>query len=73
MIRFLVPILAGFVFAAGTALATITPTWTFSTDAPILSTPKMADLDGDGVKEIIVTTFSTNPDNPYESGYVHVL
>ena len=48
------------------------PTWTLSTRAPILGTPKMADLDGDGTQEIILTTYARD-DNPYGGGYVHVM
>ncbi|MBD3335098.1 MAG: hypothetical protein GF355_06245 [Candidatus Eisenbacteria bacterium] len=50
----------------------ITPAWTYATGAPMLSSPKTADLDGDGTHEIILTTYAPG-ENPYAYGLVHVL
>jgi hypothetical protein len=43
--------------------------WTFSTNAAILASGKMADLTGDGVPEILLTTYGIV--NPYWEGWVH--
>jgi hypothetical protein len=50
----------------------ITPEWTIFTGAPMLSSPKMADLQGDGPKEVILTTYAPGVD-PYAYGQVFVL
>jgi hypothetical protein len=50
----------------------ITPEWTIFTGAPMLSSPKTADLQGDGPREIILTTYAPGVD-PYAYGQVFVL
>jgi|GEM_PF-6101033 len=46
-----------------------TDDWTSQTNAPILASPKMADLTGDGTPEILLTTYDTV--NPYGGGWLH--
>ncbi|MCW9098577.1 MAG: hypothetical protein OQJ93_14445, partial [Ignavibacteriaceae bacterium] len=43
----------------------IVPDWIYDTKAPILSGLKSADVNGDGIKEIVVSTFDTTDGNPY--------
>ena len=43
--------------------------WTGTTGAPMLASPKFADLDGDGVCEILMTTYGIT--NPYGEGWLH--
>ena len=50
----------------------IIPDWIYDTQAPILSSLKSADVNGDGVKEIVVSTFDTTG-NPYAAGLIYVL
>lgn len=57
---------------ADASMGTITPDWIFDTEAPMLSSPKAADLDGDDVMEIILTTYAPGP-NPVAYGLVFVL
>ena len=45
--------------------------WTLTTGASMLSSPKLADLNGDGVAEIIAVTFDVV--NPYSQGIMHVF
>jgi hypothetical protein len=45
--------------------------WTYAIGAATLSAPRIADLDGDGTQDIIVTTY--DPDDPYSAGLVNVL
>ena len=51
----------------------IIPDWIYDTQAPILSSLKSADINNDGVKEIIVSTFDTTDGNPYGAGLIYVL
>ena len=44
--------------------------FTVSTGAPQLASPKLADLTGDGVPEILMTTYGIT--NPYGEGWLHV-
>ncbi len=43
--------------------------WVDSTGAPMLASPKFADLTGDGVDEIVLATYGI--DNPYGEGWLH--
>lgn len=51
----------------------ITPDWIYDTKAPILSSLKSADINGDGIKEIIISTYDTSNGNQYGAGLVFVL
>ena len=51
----------------------IIPDWIYDTQAPIFSGLKSADVNGDGVKEIVVSTFDTTDGNPYGAGLIYVL
>ena len=51
----------------------IIPDWIYDTEAPILSSLKSADVNGDGIKEIVVSTFDTTDGNPYGAGLIYVL
>ncbi|MCP4580146.1 MAG: VCBS repeat-containing protein, partial [candidate division Zixibacteria bacterium] len=46
--------------------------WTYSIGASMLSSPRIADIDGDGVLDIICTTYGLPP-NPYWSGIITIL
>ena len=46
--------------------------WSFSLDAPMLSSLRFADLNNDGVFEIICTTYGPPP-NPYDAGQIAVF
>ena len=46
--------------------------WNYHTQAPVLSALKIADLDGDGIKDIIMTTYGHLP-NPYGAGFVYAI
>ena len=46
--------------------------WNYHTQSPILSALKIADLDGDDIKDIIMTTYGHQP-NPYGSGFVYAI
>lgn len=48
------------------------PEWIFNTGAAMLSSPKFADVDGNGELDLILTTYGVPP-SPYSSGWVHVL
>ena len=43
--------------------------WTTTTNAAMLASPKLADLNGDGVDEILMTTYGIN--TPYGEGWLH--
>ena len=43
--------------------------WTGNTGAPMLGSPKLADLTGDGVDEIVLTTYGIS--NPYGEGWLY--
>ncbi len=51
---------------------TLIPAWIYHSNAPMLSSPNLADLDGDGIKDIIFTTFGQDP-NPYSGGFVFAV
>lgn len=51
----------------------ITPEWIYDTKAPILSSLKSADVDGDGVKEIVVSTYDTTDSNQYGAGMIYII
>ncbi len=51
----------------------LVPAWVYDTGAPILSSLKSADVDGDGVKELIVSTYDTTDGNAYGAGLIYVL
>jgi len=51
----------------------ITPEWVYDTKAPILSSLKSADVDGDGVKEIVVSTYDTTDGNQYGAGMIYII
>ena len=46
--------------------------WNYHTQSPVLSALKIADLDGDGIKDVIMTTYGHQP-NPYSSGLVYAI
>ncbi len=45
--------------------------WFYDTAAPCLSAVRIADVDGNGVKDIVVSTY--DPVNPYSAGRVYVI
>ena len=51
----------------------ITPEWIYDTKAPILSSLKSADVDGDGVMEIVVSTYDTTDGNQYGAGMIYII
>jgi len=55
----------------GHTLRDLQPEWTLALGAPTLSSAKLADVNGDGVQEILITTY--DPVNPYSAGRVYVL
>ena len=57
---------------AAPPISAVEAEWSFSTAAPMLSSPKFADVDGDGTEEVILTTYGQGPD-AYDSGWIHVL
>jgi hypothetical protein len=50
----------------------ITPDWIFDTKATILSSLKCGDLNADGIKEVVVSTYDTTA-NPYGGGLIYVV
>jgi len=46
--------------------------WVFDADAPVLSALNVADVDGDSVADILLTTYGQGP-NPYAAGHIHVM
>jgi len=46
--------------------------WSYHTHSPVLSSLKIADLDGDSIEEIIMTTYGHQP-NPYGAGFVYAI
>ncbi|MBT8380663.1 MAG: T9SS type A sorting domain-containing protein [Ignavibacteria bacterium] len=50
----------------------ITRDWIYDTKATILSSLKCGDLNADGVKEIVVSTYDTTS-NPYGGGLIYVI
>jgi len=51
----------------------IVPDWIFETRAPILSSLKSADVNGNGVNEIVISTYDTTAGNQYGAGLIHIL
>jgi hypothetical protein len=51
----------------------IVPDWIYDTQAPIFSGLKSADVNDDGIKEIVISTFDTTDGNPYGAGLIYVL
>lgn len=51
----------------------ITPDWIYDTKAIILSSLKCADINADGVKEVVVSTYDTTEGSPYGAGMIYVL
>jgi Secretion system C-terminal sorting domain/FG-GAP-like repeat len=51
----------------------IIPEWIYDTKAPILSSLKSADVDGDGIKEIVVSTYDTTDGNQYGAGMIYII
>jgi hypothetical protein len=49
----------------------LVPVWTYALGAATLSSPRLADVDGDGVKDIVIATY--DPDDPYSAGRVYVF
>ena len=49
----------------------LVPEWFYHTAAPCLSGVRIADVDGDGVKDIVLTTY--DPIDPYSAGRVYVI
>jgi len=45
--------------------------WFYETSAPCLSGVRLADVDGNGVKDIVVSTY--DPVDPYSAGRVYVI
>lgn len=43
--------------------------WSATVSAPVLASPKFADLTGDGVAEVLLTTYGIS--NPYGEGWLH--
>jgi hypothetical protein len=50
----------------------ITPEWVLVTERPVLSSPRFADVDGDGTEEVVLSTYAPPPDQ-YSAGFVFVL
>ncbi len=51
----------------------IVPDWIYDTKATILSSLKCADLNADGIKEVIISTYDTTDGNPYGAGFIFVI
>ncbi len=51
----------------------IVPDWIYDTKAPILSSLKSADVNADGIKEIIISTYDTTTGNQYGAGIIYIL
>jgi hypothetical protein len=51
----------------------ITPDWIYDTKAIILSSLKCADVNNDGVKEVVVSTYDTTEGSPYGAGLIYIL
>jgi hypothetical protein len=49
----------------------LTPEWTYAIGAATLSAPRIADVDGDGIDDIVVSTY--DPVDPYSAGRVYVF
>ncbi|MBU0517330.1 T9SS type A sorting domain-containing protein [bacterium] len=62
------PLSEGLHFIKSPTQATL-DNWTATTSAPMLGSPKLADLNGDGIDEIILATYGII--NPYGEGWIH--
>ena len=51
----------------------IFPEWIYDTEAPILSSLKLGDIDGDGIKEIVISTYDTTAGNQYGAGLIYII
>jgi hypothetical protein len=51
----------------------ITPDWMYDTKAPILSSLKSGDIDGDGIQEIVISTYDTTAGNQYGAGLIYII
>ena len=51
----------------------IIPEWIYDTGAPILSGLKSGDIDGDGIKEIVISTYDTTDGNQYGAGLIYII
>jgi hypothetical protein len=61
---------AALALASGTAAAqSLTPAWTYSTGRITMGTPRIADITGNGIKDVVVATMGFMG-NPYNSGWV---
>jgi len=49
----------------------LAPVWTYAIGAPTLSSAQFADVDGDGVQDVVVSTY--DPVDPYSAGRVFVF
>lgn len=65
------PRLEGFIAQTGPSppISKSLDNWTYSTNAAILASPKLADLNGDGTDEILLTTYDVV--NPYWGGWLY--
>ncbi len=46
--------------------------WDIAFETPMTSSICLADVDGDGIKEIVATTYGPQP-NPYQAGAIHIV
>ena len=51
----------------------IFPEWIYDTEAPILSSLKSGDIDGNGIKEIVISTYDTTAGNQYGAGLIYII
>jgi len=68
----LIPAVAISTAAATPALAQLTPEWSTHLGKVTLGSPKLADVNGDGIAEIIIPTAGVQP-NPYNEGNIFVF
>jgi hypothetical protein len=58
--------------AAAPALAQLTPAWTYSAGRITMGSPRLADITGNGMKEVVIGMMGPMG-NPYSSGWVGAL
>jgi len=51
----------------------IIPDWIFNTKAPILSSLKAADINGNGAKEVVLSNYDTTTGNSYGAGMIYII